>query len=82
MRKIVCQSFVSLDGVINHMERWHFAYSDAESDATALEQLRDSDALLMGRGTYEVYASAWPNRQGLPGPHQSSAEVRRVDHAR
>jgi dihydrofolate reductase len=46
------------------MERWHFAYSDAESDATALEQLRESNALIMGRSTYEVYAGAWPNRTG------------------
>ena len=29
MRPIVCSSFVSLDGVINHMERWHFDYVDA-----------------------------------------------------
>lgn len=64
MRKLICQSFVSLDGVINHMERWHFAYTDAESNAIALDQLRASDALLMGRQTYEVYAGAWPDREG------------------
>jgi dihydrofolate reductase len=64
MRTITCQSFVSLDGVINHMERWHFAYTDAESDALALDQLRASDALLMGRRTYEVYAGVWPGRDG------------------
>ncbi|WP_020575922.1 dihydrofolate reductase family protein [Actinopolymorpha alba] len=64
MRPISCHTFVSLDGVINHMERWHFAYSDAESQTLALEQLQSSGALLMGRQTYEVYASAWPNREG------------------
>lgn len=64
MRTIVCQTFVSLDGVINHMEKWHFAYSDAEAENIALDQLRTSGALLMGRGTYEVYAGAWPNREG------------------
>jgi dihydrofolate reductase len=64
MRKLICQSFVSLDGVINHMERWHFAYVDDESNAIALQQLRASDALLMGRQTYEVYAEAWPDRHG------------------
>lgn len=64
MRTITCQSFVSLDGVINHMERWHFAFTDAESDALALDQLRASGALLMGRQTYEVYAGVWPDRQG------------------
>lgn len=63
MRPIVCQSFVSLDGVINHMEKWHFAYVDAEAESLALNQLRSSGALLMGRRTYEVYAGAWPGRK-------------------
>jgi dihydrofolate reductase len=64
MGKIVNSTFVSLDGVINHLERWHFDYIDGESDALALQQLRDSDALLMGRHTYEAYAGAWPGRDG------------------
>jgi dihydrofolate reductase len=64
MRPVVCQTFVSLDGVINHMERWHFGYTDTESETLALEQLRSSGALLMGRHTYEVYNGVWPKRQG------------------
>lgn len=64
MRTIACQTFVSLDGVINHMDRWHFEYVDDESSAIALDQLRSSAALLMGRQTYEVYADAWPGREG------------------
>jgi len=64
MGKIVNSTFVSLDGVINHMDRWHFDFIDAESDAIALRQLRDSQAMLMGRRTYEIYAQAWPGRDG------------------
>ena len=64
MRKIVNSTFVSLDGVINHMERWHFDFIDDELEAHALDQLRESDALLLGRHTYEAYASAWPGRDG------------------
>jgi dihydrofolate reductase len=64
MGKIVNSTFVSLDGVINHMDRWHFDFIDAESDAIALQQLRDSQALLMGRHTYDVYAQTWPGRDG------------------
>ena len=64
MGKIVNSTFVSLDGVINHMERWHFDFVDDESNAIALQQLRDSGAMLMGRHTYDVYAGAWPGRDG------------------
>jgi dihydrofolate reductase len=64
MRRIVNSTFVSLDGVINHMDRWHFDYVDDESEALALDQLRDSDALLLGRHTYDAYAGAWPGRDG------------------
>jgi dihydrofolate reductase len=64
MRKIVNSTFVSLDGVINHMDRWHFDFIDDELEALALDQLRDSDALLLGRHTYDVYASTWPGRDG------------------
>jgi dihydrofolate reductase/uncharacterized protein YndB with AHSA1/START domain len=62
MRSIVNSTFVSLDSVINHMDRWHFDYVDAESTELALEQLASSDAMLMGRKTYEAYASVWPGR--------------------
>lgn len=64
MGKIVNSTFVSLDGVINHMDRWHFDFVDDESNAIALQQLRDSDAMLMGRHTYDVYADTWPSRSG------------------
>lgn len=62
MRKIVNSTFVSLDGVINHMEHWHFDYIDDEQGALALQQIRRADAMIMGHHTYEVYASTWPER--------------------
>jgi dihydrofolate reductase len=63
--KIINSTFVSIDGVINHMEAWHFAYIDNETEQIALDHMRTSEALLMGRNTYEVYASAWPSRDGV-----------------
>jgi dihydrofolate reductase len=64
MDKIVNSTFVSLDGIVNHMDRWHFDFIADESDAVALTQLSAADGLLLGRKTYDVYASAWPTRDG------------------
>ena len=64
MGKFVNSTFVSLDGVINHMDRWHFDYVSDQTNDLAIRQLREADAMLMGRGTYDVYASVWPERDG------------------
>jgi dihydrofolate reductase len=60
MGKVINSTFVSLDGIINHMQAWHFDYIDEEHNQIAEEQLLAAEALLMGRKTYEVYVSAWP----------------------
>ena len=62
MRPIVNSTFVSLDGVQNHMERWHFDYIDVELQEVVAEQISAADAMLMGRNTYEAYAAVWPDR--------------------
>jgi dihydrofolate reductase len=64
MGNIINSTFVSIDGIINHMEAWHFAYTDDEAAEIAAEQLMATDALLMGRKTYEGYAAIWPGREG------------------
>jgi dihydrofolate reductase len=51
---VINSTFVSLDGVVNRMDAWHFGYIDAESDALALEQLSASEAILMGRLVRQV----------------------------
>jgi dihydrofolate reductase len=62
MRKIVNSTYVSLDGVIENPQNWH-KFGD---EATELAQhlLFSSDALLMGRVTYEGFAEAWQSREG------------------
>jgi dihydrofolate reductase len=64
MRRVINSTFVSLDGAINHMERWHFDYIDDEHNKITLDEIEASDILLMGRATYEIYAQAWPQREG------------------
>jgi dihydrofolate reductase len=54
--------FMSLDGVVEDPHKWSFAYWDDEVAAFKDRELRASDALLLGRVTYEGFAAAWPGR--------------------
>jgi dihydrofolate reductase len=64
MRRIVQSTLVSLDGVIAEPREWAAEYFDPDAQAHALEQLRASEAMLMGRRTYEVFARQWPGLSG------------------
>ena len=61
MRKIVVTEFVSLDGVMED-PRWTFKYWNDEIANFKGEESEASDALLLGRVTYEGFAAAWPQR--------------------
>jgi len=67
MRKIIEATLVSLDGVIGDPHLWATGYFDSEAEKHALELLSTSDAMLMGRHTYEFFASAFPHRTGEYG---------------
>jgi dihydrofolate reductase len=73
MAKIVVSQFVSVDGVIEDpggSEKWDrggwaFKYDRGpEGDKFKLDEVMASDALLLGRTTYEGFAEAWPSRGG------------------
>jgi len=64
MRRIVESTLLSLDGVIGDPHMWASERFDDEARAAALEQLRTSDAMLMGRRTYEIFAALWPAQTG------------------
>lgn len=64
MRKIVNATYMSLDGDISNMEAWHFDYFGDDATATAQQQLAESDALIMGRETYEGFEPAWSAQAG------------------
>ena len=64
MRKLVESTFVSLDGVIENPQNWSPPYWDDEHAAYATKLLDASDALLLGRKTYEGFVEAWPSREG------------------
>lgn len=59
MGKIVVSEFVSLDGIIENPAWTAPFWNDAIADYKSAE-MEDTDALLLGRGTYEMFASSWP----------------------
>ncbi len=64
MRKLVAVEMVSLDGVMGAPDGWAFPYNDREIEEANEAGMAASDALLLGRVTYEAFASFWPNQPG------------------
>lgn len=64
MRKVVVSTMVTLDAVMENPHLWSFDYMNDELLGYARDQLFASDALVMGRVTYEGFAEAWSARAG------------------
>ncbi|HYT52635.1 MAG TPA: dihydrofolate reductase family protein [Gaiellaceae bacterium] len=73
MGRIVITEFVSLDGVMEDpggaesfkYGGWTFEINRGdEGDKFKLDEALSSEALLLGRVTYEGFAAAWPSREG------------------
>jgi dihydrofolate reductase len=76
MGRIVVTEFISLDGVIedpggseNYRHGgWTFEIErGAEGDKFKLDELREAEAQLLGRVTYEGFAAAWPKMEDEAG---------------
>lgn len=73
MGKVVVSEFITIDGVVEDpggAEKsphggWAFQFDrGAEGDQFKLDEVMASEALLLGRRTYEGFAEAWPSREG------------------
>jgi dihydrofolate reductase len=73
MGKIIVSQFITLDGVVEdpggseEFDRggWAFNFDRGpEGDNFKLDEVMGSEALLLGRVTYEGFAEAWPSRSG------------------
>ena len=64
MRKVIASEIVSLDGVVESPDKWHFPYFNEEMGEAIGEAMAASDAMLLGRVTYEGFAAFWPNQEG------------------
>ena len=68
MRKVVAVELVSVDGVMESPEEWSFSYSNDEMAEANAAGMVDSDAMLLGRVTYEEFASYWPYQNSAEQP--------------
>lgn len=87
MRKIVVLSFISLDGVMQapggpeedtsggfKYGGWTVPYSDEVSGQMMTEQMKEPYDLLLGKKTYEIFASYWPqHNEGVIGQGLNNA---------
>jgi dihydrofolate reductase len=73
VRKLVVTEFITVDGVVEDpggsegFERggWAFDFDRGdEGDKFKLDELREAEAQLFGRRTYDGFAAAWPSRTG------------------
>ena len=63
MRKLLTSFLMTINGVIGNPHEWAAEF-DKEAAEMALDQLRRSDAMLMGRRTYEIFSKLWPGSTG------------------
>ena len=68
MRKLTASFFISLDGVVEAPQDWHFPYFNDEMGAVVGEAIADSDTFLLGRRTYEEWSAFWPYQDAAVNP--------------
>src|SRR2546423_12405294 len=62
--RLVATEYLSLDGVFEEPGHWSGPWFNDEAGAFKWAELQNSDAQLLGRKTYEGFASAWPTMEG------------------
>jgi dihydrofolate reductase len=67
MRKLTASFFMSLDGVVDAPQDWHFPYMDPEMMEAVGATMEAADTILLGRTTFEEWASYWPSQAGTGG---------------
>jgi dihydrofolate reductase len=64
MRKMIESTLVSADGVIGEPHIWTGEHFGEQAVSLALEQLERTDAMVMGRHTYEMFKQIWGKPEG------------------
>jgi dihydrofolate reductase len=63
MKRIIAGLFISLDGVVEAPDQWHFPYFNDEMGVAVDAMLGPAETILFGRKTYDSFAGAWPDRE-------------------
>ncbi len=66
MGTIISNFFISLDGVVESPDQWHFPYWNDEMERAVGKGLETTEVLLMGRVLYDEWASYWPTSDDEP----------------
>jgi dihydrofolate reductase len=61
LRKLVASELVTLDGAAEEPGKGSFPFWNEEIGKFKFDELFSSDALLLGRVTYQGFAKAWPS---------------------
>jgi len=69
MRDIVAVEFVSVDGVVEAPEKWTTPYFDDDVGQAMQAGMDASDAMLLGRRTYEDFEAYWPDKTAEDDPY-------------
>ncbi len=64
MRRVIVSEFLTLDGVMEAPEKWSFPFQDEAILQFKYKEIVASDALLLGKATYQIFARSWPFRTG------------------
>jgi dihydrofolate reductase len=62
MRKVIVAEFLTLDGVMEASEEWQPPYVSEDVAEEIRAGIHASEALLLGRVTYEIFAAYWPSQ--------------------
>jgi dihydrofolate reductase len=66
MRKVVSGLFISLDGVVESPDKWQFDHFDEDMMEALGTHMATTDAVMLGRVTYQEWADYWPTSKDEP----------------
>ncbi len=64
MRNVIVSTYMTLDGRVDDLRDWAVPFDDEKTAAYHSDLLKNSDGLLLGRKTYEIFSVLWPSLSG------------------